>query len=384
MPVVFAPADPFSARIASEYGASEVNSRREAMRSQERMNAQRIAAQVGVAQMQANMQAAGQSAANFRNADDAQRDMQSRERVEGWRNNTAYNIAAERNDAARQMQADNFFYDSALMGQKVSQSEVLRMNQMETALSEVAGQVQAGTLTPEEAAPLVMEIKTGIDPIKRRVEQQTAQLRQAQAKQELEETAKQTAIRERGSQMTAENFPKSVARVKDAQGNETEWAITGYNQYGPQFAQVKKEKQEDPQAKAAEEFKKEAKAYADKLAAQVEKVRDVYAARGKGKTDVPEPTREELFREARKDLEEAGITKPVDPNQPAARQQPAEDPVVQKIMSNPKVGPADLPKAIQAVAELRAILAKPKDQRTAEDNRRGQQLTALVSSLTGE
>ena len=190
MPVVFAPAEPVGEQIAAGYGATEQFNRslpalsnlaESIARNRQAGSNAELAAQVqtNIASGQLAGQHEAQTAAN-----DLHRYMQGQQ------------IQADRQMQERRISAaqDAQFTDWALRGNAVSQQEVNHMQRLQNGISEVTQQVNSGQLTKEEGADLIVQMKTGISPIKNRLDQQHAEAYAAQAKQHMDRAALENAV----------------------------------------------------------------------------------------------------------------------------------------------------------------------------------------------
>ncbi len=112
-----------------------------------------------------------------------------------------------------------------LQGQELSQAESMRLQRMQNAV----GEVQADpNLSDEEKTNLAMQLKTGIDPLRQRVEMQKAKLEQQQVEQAMHANAQRQSMENMDSTSRAAEFQKRVLTIPNPQTGEPEQFYTDH------------------------------------------------------------------------------------------------------------------------------------------------------------
>jgi hypothetical protein len=106
---------------------------------------------------------------------------------------------------------------SWLQGQELSQAESMRLQRMQNAL----GDIQADpNLDDESKTNLMTQLKTGIDPLRQRVENSKAKMQEQQAQQVLHANAQQTSMENMDAASRSAEFQKRVVSLPDPQTGE--------------------------------------------------------------------------------------------------------------------------------------------------------------------
>lgn len=189
MPVVFQPADPVGEQIAAQYAATQQANQSAPLRAQmANQNANRDQANF-LAQMQMDSANQRQSSENITRASIAGDELANRRYLQDQ------DIRGARQAQLAQIQArqQEIFLDAAMYEQKVTQSEVMRMQRQQVALDSIQQQVSSGMLKEDEAAEMKMQLLTGINMTQQRMQRDHARDYAAQAKIR-EEEAKTVAL----------------------------------------------------------------------------------------------------------------------------------------------------------------------------------------------
>lgn len=180
MPITFAPASPFNARALADYGATQG---RQFAPTPDAMQQRILQASIATAQNEtsANNQANENEARLIQQSQALDYQRQGQLRQFAQEQQIQDKIIAER----QRSQMAEF----AFIGQKVSHQEQQDMMRREAGLAEIQRQIENNTLTPEQAYPAIMELKTGINFTQRRMQEEQAQNMAAQADLRRQETA---------------------------------------------------------------------------------------------------------------------------------------------------------------------------------------------------
>lgn len=211
MPIVYQPAQPLAPDISSRYGAAEQSYRDipqilEARRMQIAQQTQQdAAARAG----QEHAAALAQQGAQFR---------------AGLQQN-AYDQISNRNlagaefqahlDQAPQLAQQHAELAAWVNNQEMTQADNMRLQRLQSALSSVMGD---DTLTTQQKSDYAMELRTGIDPLKRRAEESRQRLEEEQIKHAITTNQMQDKITQARNDFFAGNIDKLPVVVDPVTG----------------------------------------------------------------------------------------------------------------------------------------------------------------------
>jgi actin-related protein len=178
MPVVFAPPDPFSSKILSEYGATQEFDKT-------------LPTMAGLAESQNRLRQQGAQAA-IQQATQAQiATQQNRERAYETDVRTEQGYEEQRRSQQQQLevQARSQAFQAAMQDRQLTYADEIKQRDRQNALTAINEAVTNGTLSPEEAGVRALQIRTGINEYDQQMKKQhaadfaaQAELRQNEAK----------------------------------------------------------------------------------------------------------------------------------------------------------------------------------------------------------
>jgi len=181
MPASFETAAPFSADAYAAFGAGPIIDRQIDFRNQQQLAAQNHAAQAGIAQINANAQMAdnynNNEAARIRQTNQAYIDQRSQQAQFAHQSQMQADQAeAQARDRVNQL---------ATWGNEVSYQDQQEMTRQQNGLATLQKAVDEGTMSPEEALPAMMQLRSRVDMTKQRL--QTSQAEKLQQDVKLEQ-----------------------------------------------------------------------------------------------------------------------------------------------------------------------------------------------------
>lgn len=417
MPVTFAPPDPFSSSISAGYGATEQFDKTlptlAGLYSQNQNRQQQVSQ---FAQQQAS-QAQAQTARNRESA--YQTDVQSSDQFELQRR-----LFAQQ----QQVQAQSQAFQWATQDRQLTHADQLHYEQQNAGVSEVMKMVQSGQLTEDEAGPLILKLKSGIDLYQQRLQKSHAQDFQAQADLRSQQTANLAKDNAHMEKFEADRIEAGYGTLSfhDQNGRmhvllknpkTQEWynPLLEHNKMGSD----QEIKQQELEQKRYDNLQQRYDSAFAKREAEVRKIHEQRRKLGTGKSgyEADEPDGDQIDIEVRNDLIRRGIHPPsspasrsaqgtgpsdqatgqtappntsgqdaqVDADQRGTQDQPSKNPAttdsgrsyVEKIRSS-KASPATKQAVEQSIPALEMLLAKPATQRTHDDLRQIAQLKSLI------
>lgn len=173
MPVVFAPASPFSARGFADAAGGQITDRRDAVAAQRQAQQAQNYTQASIASA-GNETRAAETASEL----DARRIQQDRQ-IDFQRQAQLREFMAQKEQQQRAQQ-----FEMARMSIAISQQEQAENTRRVNGLNELEMQVKEGVITPEQAADARYELVTGINAFQRRMQfQQSQAMKQKEAVQ---------------------------------------------------------------------------------------------------------------------------------------------------------------------------------------------------------
>lgn len=107
-----------------------------------------------------------------------------------------------------------------LQNQEMSQAETIRLQRMEAAV----GAVNADpNMTDDERVDLITQLRTGIDPMRQRLEATQMKLKNSQSQKIMEEAARQEVFRNEGDTIWAKYAKNGIATIPDMEGNQRQY-----------------------------------------------------------------------------------------------------------------------------------------------------------------
>lgn len=289
MPIRYEPPQPLAPGLSAAYGAAEVASRNLPAIASLYANRNRLEAEAGQFQAQLAQRAAlsdqatNQRAAEFgaevsgRGREFAQQLTERRAEYAASREpgpRDYFLAQAEQAQQARRAELQNW-----LSQQEVGQAEQVRLQRMQNSLAEV---MASPTLQPHEKEALALQIRTGIDPVKQRLERQQGERQIAltdQAVQQGERIKKQEL---RQAELDAKTFDQRTAYVDDGAGGRVGFFQKSVGEWAP----IPRERGEGGEAKAqAEQVKVENEARKEWMKANEAARRELTAQRRETEKD---------------------------------------------------------------------------------------------------
>lgn len=218
MPISFQPAQPNSSSAAAAFGAAQ-------QYNQIVPTLASLYESVGRNFTQASAGTAGNitqgniaSAQNQSRMNEIARQQAEQERYQMTQIQAQREAQQKQIDAQRQMQFDQFAYQ----GQKVSQAEQMQMTRQQNGLDEIRQQVQDGTLTEQQGADAILQLKSGINMTQKRL--QDEQMQNIKAQEQLRakqlENATLNKVKTEKFLLDAADKGVSIINVPDRQGND--------------------------------------------------------------------------------------------------------------------------------------------------------------------
>lgn len=210
MPVTFAPADPFSAAIASQYGQTEQFDKTLPTLANLSIQNARLQQEGAQHAMDLSQRTSAQSAENFTRGGIARDENQLRDVQQVRQIQNERQMQQQRIQASHDSQQADQAYHAAMQDRQWSYADQIKDQEMHNALTAINEAVENGTLTPEEAGETALKLRTKVDVNKMRQEKAQAEYQQAHAKQVLEQTGLQTAVLKKNLEMQARDVTENA------------------------------------------------------------------------------------------------------------------------------------------------------------------------------
>lgn len=224
MPIVFEQAAPMAPDITAGGGRAEVATRDlpTIAGMYEAANRNQLAASEATARNATQSGIAGAQIANQSSMEADRLGLQryefDRSREVSERDNFQANLQAH----AAQQHAE---LQSWLSGQELSQAESLRLQRMQNAVGDISARTD---LDDETKKDLLFQLKTGIDPLKQRLESSRAKLEMQQTKKLFDANARQASMENMDAGARSAEFQKRVVSMTNPQTGEDEQFYTDH------------------------------------------------------------------------------------------------------------------------------------------------------------